>query len=302
MSKKKIPSKYTLNEAFDYYLKVIKLKPSSITNIEVVRSKAKDAGLLEMRVKEIKPGVARNFIDSLTDFKHSYRHSIFIQLKTVVNTFLRDHEFKPVIWANIIRKPKHEDPEEGEEAYLSLAELKDLLQHKWYAKKRNYEEEGKPKLRVSKSSAYKRDVFAIGCLTGMRISDLLRLTPDNISADGKFIIYRQMKTGKKCRVPCFDLTLEIMKRNPWPVQISRRVLQAFCEEQLTEKFGRRITSHSMRKTAGSVLLTLGFSMDSVAAILGHSNSQTTARIYAKVAQEKIEVERKKINAELLELT
>lgn len=295
--RKKVPSKYTLNEAFDYYLEVIKLKPSSVTNMEVVRQKAKAAGILELRVKDIKPGVVRKFIDSLTEFKDSYRHSIFIQLKTVVNTFLSDHEFKEVLWANIIRKPKHEDPEEGEEAYLTLAELKDLLQHKWYVQPKSKEASRRPVL--SKSSAYKRDLFAIGCLTGMRISDLLRLTPDNINTDGKFIIYRQVKTGKKCKVPCFPLTIELMRRHPWPVTISRRVLQSFCEKQLTKKFGRRITSHSMRKTAGSILLTLGFSLDSVSAILGHADPRITAQIYAKVGQEKLEAERKKINTELL---
>lgn len=55
-----------------------------------------------------------------------------------------------------------------------------------------------------------RDLFVVGCLTGMRYSDYSTLTPDNIH--GGIIVKKTKKTGVTVHVPIHDYIWEIMEK------------------------------------------------------------------------------------------
>lgn len=280
--------KNTLAQAIDYYLSVKDFSNSTVQNIEQIRAKLAQADLLYAKLSELTPAVIRNFLNELNGLKQSYKHRIFSYIKAIVNTYLSDHELPKVKWDNIIRKPPVREPEEGEEPYITLDELKQLLQINGLTKKQSYA----------------RDLFALGCLTGMAAVDLLKFHPmTHLSTDNKWITYYRQKTNKvatrKCVIPVLPLTLEIINRLPWPVRFGKRSLHNYCETLITNLVGRKMTSHSMRKSAGAIMLEVGFTMDTVAQILGHANPATTARIYAKVSKDKMKRELEKIDQGLV---
>ncbi|MCF0247682.1 MAG: integrase catalytic domain-containing protein [Synergistes sp.] len=55
-----------------------------------------------------------------------------------------------------------------------------------------------------------RDIFIFQCLTGCRVSDLNKLTPDNIK--NGVLVYVAKKTGEYTRVPLHPIAAEIVKR------------------------------------------------------------------------------------------
>ncbi len=63
---------------------------------------------------------------------------------------------------------------------------------------------------LSKSAKVARDLFLVGCFTGMRYSDYSRLTSENIVDD--FIQIKTKKTGIKVMVPISAAVREIIKR------------------------------------------------------------------------------------------
>ncbi len=68
---------------------------------------------------------------------------------------------------------------------------------------------------LSPAQAVQRDIFVFQCHIGCRVSDLVELTADNITADG-FVQYIQHKLRKSkpvvVRVPLSDTALEIIER------------------------------------------------------------------------------------------
>lgn len=67
----------------------------------------------------------------------------------------------------------------------------------------------------SEAMAVQRDIFVFQCLVGCRVSDLMSLTPKNVTEDG-FLQYIQQKLSRKVpitmRIPLSDTALEIIKR------------------------------------------------------------------------------------------
>lgn len=132
--------------------------------------------------------------------------------------------------------------------------------------------------------------FLFSCLTGLRRSDVIKLTWGEISQQGEFtrIIFRQKKTkgqeyldiapqaaellgerGKPseqpfCGIPCTSATNHIIKE--W-------LIRAGIE--------KNITFHCARHTFAVMMLDLGTDIYTVSKLLGHRELSTT-QIYAKV--------------------
>jgi site-specific recombinase XerC len=79
--------------------------------------------------------------------------------------------------------------------YCSLEEINHLM---------NYD------LSENKKLEKVRDIFVVGCHTGLRVSDLLRLTIDHIS-DGLFIV-KTMKTNKIATPPVSPYSLHVLNK------------------------------------------------------------------------------------------
>lgn len=155
-----------------------------------------------------------------------------------------------------------------------------------------------------------RDIFLFCCYTGLAYADVKKLTHDNISKgldEEYWIFVDRTKTGSSSNVPLLPIAAEIMnkyKEHPMAVNlgtilpvISNQKMNAYLKEMATLcKINKNITFHMARHTfATTVTLSNGVSIETVSSMLGHKNLKTT-QIYAKVVQEKVSQDMKKLKS------
>jgi integrase len=87
--------------------------------------------------------------------------------------------------------------EESDSIYLNIEELQKIE---------------KVKLK-DKSLDTVRDLFLIGCYTGLRFSDFSQLKPENIIADKNMIQIRTQKTGTRVSIPLHKTVKKILKKH-----------------------------------------------------------------------------------------
>lgn len=150
------------------------------------------------------------------------------------------------------------------------------------------------------------DAFLFSCYSGLRYSDMCRLTKQHITIINKkrWIVIRMQKTDTDIRVPIsllFDgkglnLLKEIRRsrglvfRLPCSQTVNRE-LNKICKRLGIKK---HITFHSARHTCATLLLYRGVNITTVQKILGHKSVKTT-QIYSAVTDLTIEKEIKKSN-------
>lgn len=134
--------------------------------------------------------------------------------------------------------------EETEAIYLNENELEELY---------NLNLSNSPKLeRV-------RDLFLVGCRTGLRFSDFSNIRPENI--DGGFIKITTQKTNEPIIVPIHEMVKAIMRKyegeyfNSLPPTISNQKMNSYLKEigqqiaGLNEKINVSITKGNLRVTS-----------------------------------------------------
>lgn len=152
-----------------------------------------------------------------------------------------------------------------------------------------------------------RDLFVVGCLTGMRYSDYSTLTSENIQGD--IIVKKTKKTGVTVHVPIHAYIHEIIKKydGELPKDISiqhfNRTIKPICKKiGLTEKvvFTRTvghevvtqtyetwevISSHTARRSAATNMYNSGrMKTLQIMLITGHTTEKNFFR-YIKVSRE-----------------
>ncbi len=257
-------------DAFDYYLRTADVTESTKDTIRGLKDKLETAGLLEALITDLNGAVIRQFLNDL-NLKDSTTYQVEVRLRTVLNLYLSDNGIDTKLPKMMFKKPKVSEEAE----YLTWDELSKLLAIE-------VEDEG---------DRYGKDLWCLMALTGLAISDLLKFDPaKNISEDGKWLHYNRKKTDSKCTIPLLPMAKEIISRHKWPAKVSVRWIQYKSTGIVSDLVGKKMKSHSARKTAGCVFLELGMSMESVGKILGHTSIRTTETVYARVTQAKIERE------------
>lgn len=225
----------------------------------------------------IKPGLAVNTIGK--------------RIKTL-KTFLNDATEKGV---NTQSKYKSKNfkklTEESDNIYLTKEELTQFYQ--FDLSKKLYLE------RV-------RDLFIVGCYTGLRFSDLQQLTPEKI--DGDIIRLKQQKTGDEVFIPVHSIVREILRKyqGKLPEPISNQKfndylkkaaetakINSFFVKTITVKGLRHekkypkhelISSHTARRTFCTNAYKDGIQTLSIMAISGHKTEKAFLK-YIKVEPE-----------------
>lgn len=149
-------------------------------------------------------------------------------------------------------------------------------------------------IQTEKTEKEIQAAFLFSCLVGLRVSDIKRLTTDNISDTGaglKLNIQTQ-KTGKQISFNLSGTAAAI---------ISERITESGGRlfdlptlsiiekdvKKIAERAGinKRVTFHTARHTFATLLLTKGADVYTISELLGHSNIKTT-QIYAKIVDAK----------------
>ena len=140
--------------------------------------------------------------------------------------------------------------------------------------------------------------------TGLSITDLQGLTPDNIRNDGQgrpWLSYDRQKTKVNGRLLLSSEAVALLES----LQTSYRMREGKLLPFITPPAGNRLLKeiaadlalsckdlswHVGRKTCATLLLEAGASIDTVATVLGHSTTRETAKVYAKVTNVKLQSE------------
>jgi integrase len=158
-----------------------------------------------------------------------------------------------------------------------------------------------------------RDLFIVGCLTGLRFSDFSQLTPENIE-NGKIKI-RTQKTNSTVIIPVHPRVNEIIEKyyKMLPPAISNQKMNDYLKiigkeagidekvQRVETKDGKRrvqfipkyelLTTHTARRSFASNLFKAGFPAIAIMKITGHKTDKAFMK-YIRITNEQ--------NAELLE--
>ena len=193
--------------------------------------------------------------------------SYFNKLRACLNQAFEDR----VIPFNPIRGVENFKAEEGTRMYLTIDELRTLIQ------------------TDCEYPGIKR-AFLFSCLTGLRRSDVLRLRWGDIYSQGEYtrIIFRQKKTEGQEYLDISPQAADLLGERGDPLdQIFQDVHSptvtntAIKEWVLRAGIQKKITFHCGRHTFATMMLDLGTDIYTVSKLLGHRELSTT-QIYAKV--------------------
>lgn len=218
--------------------------------------------------EDITPKWVEGFVRYLdgTTLATNTKRVYFVQLKTI----LHNAQAKGVLHRDPLRGVDIWKPEDAERAFLTIEELRILIE-------------------AECESNVIRRAFLFSCLTGLRISDIEKMTWGEVQ-DGEHcrITFRQKKTKG---LEYLDINAQarallgergghaerifngLYSRNNMNVIVSRWVLRAGIK--------KHITFHCARHTFAVMMLDLGTDIYTVSKLLGHRDIKTT-ETYAKI--------------------
>ena len=195
------------------------------------------------------------------------RVSYFNKLRACLNQAYEDR----IIPINPMRGVEGFKAEEGTRMYLTIEEVQRLAQTE------------------CEYPAIKR-AFLFSCLTGLRRSDVIRLTWGDVHQQGEFtrIIFKQKKTSGQEYLDIPPQAAELMgERGKGAEHIFPNIHSPSCTNETIKRWVLRagihkdITFHCGRHTFAVMMLDLGTDIYTVSKLLGHRELSTT-QIYAKV--------------------
>lgn len=155
-----------------------------------------------------------------------------------------------------------------------------------------------------------RKVAAFQVMTGMAWIDISVHGPSirdritiNLSGE-RCLIFNRVKNGGLCMVPLSPDLLELIEAMRYNINPGSYKTYTYNLKRVFEKLDIHVKkvngrenekfSHALRHTFGNDMLEDGFSMDSVSRMMGHSSIKITESVYAKVGEDKIFADLKRI--------
>ena len=154
-----------------------------------------------------------------------------------------------------------------------------------------------------KEAEQARQLFLFSCFTGLAIADLERLKFSHIqtSADGRrYIRKERQKTKVESVVPLHPIAEEILSRCREEQTVKEKgddlvFPRAYSRSAMNNKLStvglacsirQRLSFHMARHTFGTLSLSAGIPIESIAKMMGHASISST-QIYAQVTDKKI---------------
>jgi integrase len=155
---------------------------------------------------------------------------------------------------------------------------------------------------------YTRNLFLLGCYTGLSFCDLINLKSADFMSDNdgnQWIIKARKKTKVVSRIPILNVAQDIineLKRTPNErdfllSSISNQRVNGYLKEIADlAQIDKNLSFHMSRHTfATTITLANGISIESVSAQLGHTNIRQTQH-YARMVDSRIINEMSKLNS------
>ena len=148
-----------------------------------------------------------------------------------------------------------------------------------------------------------RDLFVLHCYTCLSYSDLAKFDAKKIEEiDGKkYYSGRRGKTKVRFTIPLLQPALEILEKYKKKLPIISNVKYNAYLKEVAAAAGidKHLTTHWARHTGATLLLNAGVPIEVVSKVCGHSNTQITQKIYAKMLSKTIVEEVTKREEKLL---
>lgn len=153
-----------------------------------------------------------------------------------------------------------------------------------------------------------RDLFLVGCFTGLRFSDFTQIKPENIITDKSMLQIRTQKTGERVSIPLHPTVKKILKKhnNVLPKAYTNQVMNSYLKEvaslaKLKEKVETTITkggvvkkeavekyklvsTHTARRSFATNLYLADIPAISIMKITGHKTERSFMQ-YIRITQE-----------------
>jgi integrase len=274
--KESLKSSQTSNEDFVEYFKVLADKKRTENNWTIVYNYLYEFTEGKLSFNELDEKFCENFKDYILNIKAYNSDEVisqnsactyYVKFKCAVKQAYKDKKISTNIGASISPIKLLET----QRNFLTLAELNRLVKTSCYDP-------------VLKKAAL------VSCLTGLRKSDLLKLTWGEIEIiDKKPVIrFRQQKTKGVETLWISDQAYQLLGKRGKPedkvfpgLKITSYNMKYFFRWLGEAKIDKPICFHSMRHTFATLQLANGTDIYTLSKLLGHKNVKTTA-IYGKV--------------------
>lgn len=233
----------------------------------------------DLQLDEVTPDFISEFILKMKEQKfkdstiskhlHHLRHYLYIAVrKGLVSPSLRDAE----LYTYKVENYHH--------SYLLPEELRAMEE---YAQK-----------ELPETWKVACHAFLFSCYTGLRFSDIIKITPQHVKLRGKthWLILKTQKTGTEIRLPLEYLFMgkalyiyNKVKDNggPYLFPLGTNTATNKILQRLTKRAGvlTHVSFHSARHTFATNLLYKGAHLEVIQKLLGHQSIKTT-QIYAEM--------------------
>ncbi len=290
------PERMTFYKAGEQYIKSINRKPWTIKHYYTTLNALKDYQDHEK--------VVLDFCDINMDFYDSFIHycnKVKVLAYNTTGTHIKNIKifYQYSLRKEYVTKELPRDfkvfSETADAIYLNEKELQTI-----------YEMD----LSEEKRLEHQRDLFIIGCYTGLRFGDLSKLTMDNFIKDGTRIRVKTEKTGEIVEIPVHPTIRAILKKydNSLPRAITDQKMNAYLKEigkkeeaKLGEYLTKRqrkggmevetryqkwqlVTVHTARRSFATNAFRAGVQSISIMKITGHKSEKAFLK-YIKISQE-----------------
>ena len=217
------------------------------------------------------------FLKNTQERKSSYINKCITWLNRLIYIAI-DQE---VLRSNPLEDVKYEKKELAKHRHISKNDLKRIMETPM----------SEPRLELV------RRAFIFSSLTGLAYVDMHRLYPHHIgkTAEGKMYIRKQrVKTNVEAFIPLHPIAEQILmlyntiddSQPVFPLPVRDMIWWNVNQIGVSMGLKENLSYHVSRHSFGTLLLSAGLSIESIAKMMGHANISTTQG-YAQITEQKI---------------